>query len=308
MTQKEKIELLKSTITFLYEKEGRSKSYIARLLEVDRKTLILKINEWNLTQNKSRKHLSPSNQKFANKHRQFIKSKLDKDITHKEIADELGVTLDFIKNIIYKDDILSESNRQYSSRRSLKAERRKQELMNKSSFDYEIKDQEGEEWKEILGYKGYYISNHGRVKSYVKSYNAYKLLSLIPNKNNGRLYVYIQDKGLQVSRLVGFAFLEGHSETNNTIDHIDGDVSNNKAINLQWVSQSINNKRAYDNLNKKVNIAYSRNGKFKKIIVDNKYEFKTIRSFAAFCNVSETQAQRYISGETKYKYSIKLIY
>lgn len=308
MTQKEKIELLKSTITFLYEKEGRSKSYIARLLEVDRKTLISKINEWNLTQNKSRKHLSPSNQKFANKHRQFIKSKLDKDITHKEIADDLGVTLDFIKNIIYKDDILSESNKQYSSRRSLKAEKRKQELMNKSSFNYEIKDQEGEEWKEILGYEGYYISNYGRVKNHIKSYNACKLLSLIPNKSNGRLYVYIQDKGLQVSRLVGFAFLEGYSEINNTIDHIDGDVTNNKAINLQWVSQSVNNKRSYDNLNRKASIAYSRNGKFKKIIVDNKYEFKTVRSFAAFCNVSETQAQRYISGETKYKYSVKLIY
>ena len=36
MTQKEKIEMLKETITFLYEKEGRSKSYISRLLCVDR--------------------------------------------------------------------------------------------------------------------------------------------------------------------------------------------------------------------------------------------------------------------------------
>ena len=39
MTQREKIFMLKSTIKYLFEKEGRSKSYISRVLEVDRKTL-----------------------------------------------------------------------------------------------------------------------------------------------------------------------------------------------------------------------------------------------------------------------------
>ena len=39
MTNSEKAELLKDTIYQLYSKEGRSKSYISRLLEIDRKIL-----------------------------------------------------------------------------------------------------------------------------------------------------------------------------------------------------------------------------------------------------------------------------
>ena len=63
MTQKEKIEMLKETITFLYEKEGRSKSYISRLLCVDRKTLVYKINEWSLIK-ANISYMKPSTLKF----------------------------------------------------------------------------------------------------------------------------------------------------------------------------------------------------------------------------------------------------
>ena len=41
----DKIIRLKNTISILYEKEGRSKSYISRLLELDRKLLINQIKE-----------------------------------------------------------------------------------------------------------------------------------------------------------------------------------------------------------------------------------------------------------------------
>lgn len=306
MTQKEKIELLKSTIKFLYEKEGRSKSYISRLLEVDRKTLMHKINEWGL-EKANISYLSPSNQKFANKNRTLIKSKLDKNFTHLEIANELGVSRDYLKNIIYKDNVLKKANDEYINRLKRESELNKQIAMENSSFEYDIVDQEGEEWKEILGYKGYYISNHGRVKKYVKTYDAYMLLTLISNVNSGRIYVYIDNKGLQVARLVGFAFVDGYNEEKNTIDHIDGDYTNNVYTNLEWVSQSENNKRAY-NLGRKTNKSYSKNGKFKKIIVDNKYEFKTIKAFANFYKVSESQAQRYISGESMFNHSIKFVY
>ena len=76
MTNREKIDLLKSTIEFLYTKEGRPKSYIARLLEVDRKVLTGIINEWGLIQANTY-HLTPSNKKFINKHKQLIKSRLE---------------------------------------------------------------------------------------------------------------------------------------------------------------------------------------------------------------------------------------
>ena len=44
-----KYEMFKNTIYQLYSKEGRTKSYIARLLELNRKTLIMYINDiWKL--------------------------------------------------------------------------------------------------------------------------------------------------------------------------------------------------------------------------------------------------------------------
>lgn len=45
MTQKDKIELLKDTIAYLYEKEGRSISYISRVLQLNRKELGIAIRD-----------------------------------------------------------------------------------------------------------------------------------------------------------------------------------------------------------------------------------------------------------------------
>lgn len=306
MTQKEKVEMLKDTIVFLYEKEGRSKSYISRLLVVDRKVLTETIKEWGLVQ-ANISYLSPSKQKFLNKNRELIKSRLDNDYTQVEIAEELGVSRDIIVKLIPKDKVLSEANSKRRQRIKQRQEEEIEKLKSKSKFDYDFKDLEGEEWIEILGYEGYFISNKGRVKSYVPTYEAYKLLTPAPGGFDGRLYVRLGNKNLQVARLVGFAFVEGHSEESNTINHIDGNRLNNDASNLEWVSQSVNNKKAYDMGRSKV-FAYQKNGRFKKIVLNNTYEFKTITALAKFLNVSPTQVQRYISNECSHDYKIEFIY
>lgn len=245
MTEREKIELLKNTIIKLYCNEGRSKSYISRLLEVDRKTLIKAINEdWKLEKGNV-SYLTPSNQKFANKNKNLIISKLDNDISISEIANELKVTSEYLSNIIKKVPELNEHKIDYINRQKINAQERKNQLVEKSSLNYDWEELPDEEWKEILGYSSYYISNMGRVKRYIKTYDKYVLLSLNINSKTGRVYIKIKEKGLQVSRLVGFAFLDGHSEEKNTIEHIDNDVTNNKASNLMWVSMGDNNKLAY---------------------------------------------------------------
>ena len=38
-----------------------------------------------------------------------------------------------------------------------------------------------------------------------------------------------------------------------------------------------------------------------KIVLNNKYEFKTVRALARFLGVSESQAHRYMDSPTKYK-------
>lgn len=305
-TNKEKINLLKSTIEFLYTKEGRSKSYISRLLDVNRKVLTDIINEWGLIQANT-SHLTPSNKKFVNKNRQLIKSRLDNNITQVSIANELNITIDKLRYLIPKDDVLSRANAEYNNRKSQIAEHNRQQDMEESSRDYNIVDSPGEMWLGILGYAGYFISNYGRVKHYIPTHNKYAMLTPFPNVSSGRLYVSIQKHNLQVSRLVGFAFVKGHTKETNTIDHKDGDIANNRASNLEWVSQADNNKRAYSNGRCKA-ISYAKHGKFKSIKVDGKFEFKTIRAMAKFMNISETQAHRYIDNECKCSHDIKLVY
>ena len=47
---------------------------------------------------------------------------------------------------------------------------------------------------------------------------------------------------------------------------------------------------------------------FKKIILNDMYEFKTITALAKFCGVSWTQMNRYIANECKHDYKIEFIY
>lgn len=307
MTNSEKAELLKDTIYQLYSKEGRSKSYISRLLEIDRKILINKIKDWNLPEPEPKRYLKPSNQKFLNKNRNKIKSMLDKDISITQIAKDLGVTRDYIqKTIIPNDDILNKARNDYMNRVHKSSNEKKEKLKNKSSKNY-ISSLDGEIWKPILGFENYEVSNLGRVRKYIKTYDSYHEIKACPNKNSGRLYVSLEVKGkrknLNLARIVCHAFNSGYSDVCNTVNHKDGDVQNNEAENLEWVSQGDNNKHSYDELNrsKKHNKKY----KFKYILYKDKYQFKTIAAFARFLNKSETQTRRYLDNPEKY--NIKLI-
>ena len=319
MTQKEKIESLKGTIEHLYCNEGRSKAYIARLLQVDRKTLSSHINSWNLIQ-ANISYMSPSNQKFINKNRQLIKSRLDQNIPVTKIASELNVGVDYLKKLIQKDEILKKANEEKNNRSHNKAIEEKQEKMDNSTREYiDKKDYlENEIWKPLKGYPGYEVSNMGRIKKYAKNYDKYYLKKGTVNSKSGYVYVTVinekgKKKNLALHRLIAFNFVEGYTkDKNNTVNHIDGNKENNKAENLEWVSQSVNNSKAYSDLNRTINTPYSKNKKFKEIVITQEngevYKFKTIRAFAKFYNVSDSQAQRYISGENNFKHKIQFIY
>lgn len=306
MTHREKAELLKDTIIFLYTKEGRSKSYISKLLYIERKVLSEYIEELKLIK-ANVSHLTPSTQKFLNRHRTKIKSMLDRNISQSEIARELGCNRKLLITVIKYDSVLSRANEDYIRRMYNSAEDTRNSAMEKSRLNYDFSDIEGEEWKPILGNEDYFISNKGRVKHYIKRYKIFALLNLCENSRSHRMYIRIRGKNYQVARLVGFAFVCGYSEECNTIDHIDGDVTNNYSSNLCWVSQHENNLRAYRNGRVK-NIAFRNHPKFRYILVDSKYEFKTIEALAKFLEMSPTQAYRYISGECNCSRRIEIIY
>ena len=314
MTQKEKINSLRNPITYLYTKEGRSKSYIANLFGIDRKTLISMINEWELIKADER-HLTPSNEKFLNKNRKIILDGLDSDKTITEISDSISITrYSLLRTFIRNDPELFHHYNLYKSRMKNKTQERYQNLMDQSSHVYMTEEDNlpGEIWKTILGYSKYQVSNMGRIRSYAERYDTYYLLRTNTNQITHRVYVSIIDdngkrRNLILARIVAHTFVPGYSEINNTVDHLDMNPENNRADNLEWVSQKENNQRAHSHPNAHRKPKSERK-KFKYILLDDTYEFKTIRALARFLDVSESQACRYVNGETNSDHTFTFVY
>lgn len=117
-------------------------------------------------------------------------------------------------------------------------------------------------WKDIKGYEGkYQVSNLGRVKSLEreiendgmfgkqkKLFVREKILTPRTSKSKGlktgyyRVLLFNNGKGKNhcIHKLVADAFIP-NKESKKQVDHIDTDISNNKASNLRWCSQKENN-------------------------------------------------------------------
>lgn len=116
-------------------------------------------------------------------------------------------------------------------------------------------------WKPILGYEGSYdVSNLGRIRSVTRTRivnNCHggvsartdigTIMSLSDN-GHGYKYVLLANNGVRkhfyVHRLVATAFLDPPDIESAVVDHKDHDRANNRAINLQWVTQKENVKRS----------------------------------------------------------------
>lgn len=308
MLMSEKADLLKDTIYKLYSEEGRSKSYISRVLLIDRKTVTQKIREWNFPDPEPSKHVSPSTEKFINRNRSLIKARLDSNVSISEIARELGCNRGLLSKVVLKvDPVLKKAQEDYINRMKLNADLRRNTMKEQSRLKYDEPDMDGEVWDQILGYPDYEVSNMGRIRSWSKRPKAYYILRTTINGKSGREYVRLtapsgEARNLQVARLVAFSFVEGHDDEHNTVNHEDGNVQNNRADNLTWMSLSENVLHSFYVLGRKTN---RERRKFSKIIYKGKYEFKTITAFARFIGKSTTQAGRYL--EEKERHDITLV-
>lgn len=101
-------------------------------------------------------------------------------------------------------------------------------------------------FKDIKGYEGIYrVSNLGRVYSVKRGI----IVSLIKKKSGYytvNLYKNGEMRTFLIHRLVACNFIENPNNLPQ-INHKDGDKSNNKVENLEWVSGAENMRHAYEN-------------------------------------------------------------
>lgn len=113
-----------------------------------------------------------------------------------------------------------------------------------------------EVWREVKGYEGYYeVSNFGRVRSLARVITdkngrklkvVPKMLSIIIGKvgypvtsltKNGK------SKTCTIHRIIAEAFIP-NPENKRTVNHIDGDKTNNDLENLEWATHQENYRHA----------------------------------------------------------------
>ena len=117
---------------------------------------------------------------------------------------------------------------------------------------------ENEEWRDIPGYEGFYqASNKGRIRSVERIVKCRegvnrrvpsKILSQNKSGNGGYLRVMVSVKGktkyVAAHILVALAFIP-NKHNKEQVNHINGNKHDNRAENLEWVTQSENMKHAY---------------------------------------------------------------
>lgn len=101
-------------------------------------------------------------------------------------------------------------------------------------------------WKPVKGYEGIYeISNLGNVRNLTT--DTFKKSS---KRIDGYYVVTLYKEGKQntflLHRLVGIAFI-ANKENKPQINHIDNNKANNNVSNLEWVTNSENQKHSYKN-------------------------------------------------------------
>jgi hypothetical protein len=118
-----------------------------------------------------------------------------------------------------------------------------------------------EVWRDVIGYEGMYqVSDHGRIRSL--KFGKERILKPDKHKDGYLIVNLYKDKISKylIHRLVCLNFLD-NPENKEQINHINGIKTDNRLINLEWVTPSENIKHAVET--GLINIKGSDNGRSK---------------------------------------------
>lgn len=176
-----------------------------------------------------------------------------------------------------------------------------------------------EEWKDVKNFEGYYeVSNMGNVRR-KKSKTFYKdgrvanfsqtvLKPTLNHKGYKRVYLSVNSKKYSkyIHRLVAETFIDD-TENKRTVNHINGIKTDNRVVNLEWMTNSENLKHAFhtglfDNRNKK----FSGSGNpSSKLIKEEVLEIRKLKNngvstvtLSKMYNISESQIRSIYARRT----------
>ena len=145
-----------------------------------------------------------------------------------------------------------------------------------------------------------YVNSSGGQQQYIKG----KILRICYNKRVNVYEIHLKKnnkrKCFKIHRLVAEAFIENDDPINKTtVNHIDGDRSNNRVDNLEWLSYSDNLEHAYLELHRPIN--RPKYMKRRCLCIDKTTNTKTlyesIEAASRGSGVSTTQIRRLAENE-----------
>lgn len=203
-------------------------------------------------------------------------------------------------------EIEFKANKKYCDKCAKIRHAARENVRRKNDRRFNVNDLHGEVWKDIHGYDGKYkVSNFGRIKYKIESHpimrdNKVEYVEsgwkLMKPSDNGRGYLSVtlsnseNGKTEYVHRIVAESFCKNDKKYD-TVNHKDFNRKNNRADNLEWVSQRDNLKYSIDagRYNKKEKLYNIRR-------VCKKYEVRIMRN-----NVSYAKTFDNIEDAIKYR-------
>lgn len=257
-------------------KEGKSVNSISKILNINRRILGPYVKENGIEIKVYKPKPKPSNIKLYNSYKDRVKKLAIEGLSHKQILETLGdLTSDKLYIFRSYDSELDELIRNNNA--DAFANMKNNSYKSKRVEYYKFEDLPNEVWKQSKSQPRYWVSNMGRVKSYLRGLDCFRLLKLEINCRSG----YVHSPLGRLHRVVATMFIpKPESSEKLEVNHINGIKTDNRVENLEWVTPKENMKHAMEVLF--IRKYSSALGRFRKIRVDDKYEFSTFKACHKF--------------------------